>query len=312
MTDTDEVNRIRLMYSGSRHNDVILKVALAAVLVSCAVAFMLYRAATAIETPAAAGIPTATLNWKDSKPLKSSSDWSAFRSREGSAVSASAGALARRFRLTGTFFHTTWKAVIADLKDGSEKIVGSNDTVSDVKVVRVFKDGVVLLNGDVEEQLSLNFSRPDAGPGATVTGTGSTGSVDVAVAAKTGTDRFGIQRVGDNRWVFQRQNILSYYQELMGDDSKDRLLSLFDSLHPLYDDKKKITGYKLKVEGEKEFFEAVGLKEGDVVRKVNALPMTSQRTAEHFIKEFVADRASAFVFEIERDGQTQKLVYQVR
>jgi hypothetical protein len=40
--------------------------------------------------------------------------------------------------------------------------------------------------------------------------------------------------------------------------------------------------------------------------------MTNRRRAEYFIKEFVKDRANAFVLDIERGGKPHKLIYQVR
>jgi len=42
------------------------------------------------------------------------------------------------------------------------------------------------------------------------------------------------------------------------------------------------------------------------------MQMTSRNRAEYFISEFVADRANAFVIEIERAGKAEKFVYQVR
>ncbi len=56
----------------------------------------------------------------------------------------------------------------------------------------------------------------------------------------------------------------------------------------------------------------MGLRDGDVVRKVNSMRMTSQRRAEYFIGEFVQDRLGAVVIDVERDGQPQKLVYLVK
>ena len=89
-------------------------------------------------------------------------------------------------------------------------------------------------------------------------------------------------------------------------------MKLFDSLAPLYNDAGNITGYTLDVQGEAEFFDAVVMKPGDVVRKVNSMPMTSRRRAEFFIREFVNDRANVIVLDIERGGKEQKLIYQVR
>jgi type II secretory pathway component PulC len=66
------------------------------------------------------------------------------------------------------------------------------------------------------------------------------------------------------------------------------------------------------MEGEKEFFSAAGLQEGDVVRKVNSMNMTSQKRAEYFIGEFLQNRVTALVFDIERENKAQKLIYFIR
>ena len=70
--------------------------------------------------------------------------------------------------------------------------------------------------------------------------------------------------------------------------------------------------YVLDVEGEADFFRAVGLVQGDVVRRVNSMEMTNRNRAEYFIREFVVDRVNAFVIDIERDGEPTRLMYHVR
>ncbi|MEI7782138.1 MAG: hypothetical protein WCJ18_09475 [Planctomycetota bacterium] len=56
----------------------------------------------------------------------------------------------------------------------------------------------------------------------------------------------------------------------------------------------------------------LAVREGDVVRKVNSMIMTSQKRAEYFIGEFLQNRVSAIVFDIERDNKPQKLIYFIR
>ena len=74
----------------------------------------------------------------------------------------------------------------------------------------------------------------------------------------------------------------------------------------------KVDGYRLDRAGEQAFYEAVGLTENDVVRKVNSMKMIKQERAEYFIREFVQDRLSAVVLDIERDGESMKLIYYLR
>ena len=61
--------------------------------------------------------------------------------------------------------------------------------------------------------------------------------------------------------------------------------------------------------GEAEFYAQVGLRDGDVVRKVNSIKMTSQRRSEFLLGEFLQGRLGTVVIDIERDGKPEKLVY---
>jgi len=107
----------------------------------------------------------------------------------------------------------------------------------------------------------------------------------------------------------KRKELLAYRDQLL--DDPERLAALFISMKPDRIDRK-IAGYRLAKEGEGEFWEAVGLLENDVIRKVNSMKMTKQERAEYFIREFVQDRLNAVVLDIERDGQPLKLIYYLR
>ncbi len=121
-------------------------------------------------------------------------------------------------------------------------------------------------------------------------------------------NQFG-KRVGETRWVIKRTELLNYYQELL--DNTDRLAKVFESLKPVYRGKA-IAGYVLDVEGESDMFHALGLQQDDVIKKVNSMPMTSRFRAEYFINEFVKDRVSGFVMDVERSGVSKKLIYMIR
>lgn len=229
-------------------------------------------------------------------------DWGVLQRRAG-APSVGAGSLTTIYRLAGTFFASgegidTRKAVLHDLRDGMQHIVGEDGALGDARVERVFRDHVILRDGNgTEVELWLGFSQY----GRSGEGTAPGGPA---------LNAYGGAQVGENSWVYNREALLDYYRELM--DDPERLLTVFDSLEPLYGDGNRITGYQLNVQGEPQFFEAVGLRQGDVVRRVNSLPMTSKTRAVHLIGTFVENNANAFVFEIDRGGESRKLVYQVR
>lgn len=256
---------------------------------------------------------TDDFEWKNPPELVRA-DWSLFQQLDGGDMPPDAGSLAARFRLAGTFFEygastpNTRKAILDDIQGEQQHIVGEGGELDGVKVVRVYNDHVILRENEKEEKLWLMFVKSrETDPSEDGTGVGmerGTGAIG------GGVDKFGGKRVGDKRWIFDRKLLTDYYNELM--DEPQRLVAVFDSLDAVRDPEGKITGYQLGIEGEPEFFDSVGFREGDVVRRVNSLDMTNRRRAEHFISEFGKGRANVFVIEIERNGKTEKYIYQVK
>jgi type II secretory pathway component PulC len=240
--------------------------------------------------------------------------WSVFRAREDQAVPpAAAGApAAKPFRLAGTFFveggaegTTVHKAILDEVATRQQHIVAEGDTVGSALVERIYYDHVVLRTGAGAEEIWLDFAGHETGFGQAV----ATAATQDVVAVATETNRFGVKTM-EGRWEFKRRAVLDYYQELL--DDPERMVAVFDSLKPVYNKDRKITGYSVGVEGEQDFFKAVGLKNGDVVRNVNSLPMTNRRRSEFMINEFLNDRMNIVVLDIEREGNPSKLIYEVR
>lgn len=240
--------------------------------------------------------------------------WAAFR-MDGEAVRQVSGDLAGRYRLAGTFRvtqpdGTVQKAVLND-PAGREAplIVAQGETLADGILVRsIGDDQVELARQDVVCVLRLDFSGTNSVSDATVGSTGGTNDLFQGYSALS-KGRFGIQ-IEDGHWVFDRRKVLDYYNEVLED--ADRLVTLFDSLKPLYDEKRKINGYILIPDGEQKFFEEVGLKEGDVLRKVNSAPLMNRRVAEGFIRDFGNQELNVAVLEVERAGAPVKLIYELR
>ena len=248
------------------------------------------------------------------KPATLDAGWTVFQPIAGKSKAATSRR-ADRYRLIGTFFYydprhssfepTTRHAIIRDQNADAEEIVGEGDAIGDAEVVSVFRDRVIVRENGEESELWLSVA-PMARQGDGGGDGGDAADAQAGVAAET---PFGVRK-GERHFVLERDRVMDYYRELL--DAPDRLLAVFDSLRPLYDDNQRITGYILNVEGEGEFFSAMGLREGDVVRKVNSVPMTNRRRAEYFIRQFVESGANAFVFDIERDGTSDKFIYQIQ
>ncbi len=236
-------------------------------------------------------------------------DWSLFRG-SGEPVPLGEPAFSKNFRFAGTFFLSSpsgteiRKAVLSVVSEDRQAIASEGDEVAGATVLRIFTDRVVLKQGSEEAELWLSFGSHDS------SGSDDDDGDDEGSATATANKSTFGERLGDNRWMLDRQLLMDYYTELL--DSPERLLQVFDSLKPLYNANDKITGYRLGIEGEQEFFDAVGLRENDVVRKVNSLKMTSRTRAEFFIRQFAQSKLSAIVIDVEREGEPKRLVYQVR
>lgn len=266
-----------------------------------------------IRTPAGDSSQTTALPEAFRWPATAEGLWQRLRSGELATAAPTAGSLAARYRLAGVFLILSDEgrsggedrcAILDERQTQRQFMATEGEWIDDIRVVLVERDHVVLSDGTSEELLML----------AAGTLGGREGEVPAAPAADVPqileTNRFG-NRVGENRWEVSRQSVLDYYQEMM--DSPERLASLFLAMEPDRNEEGKVAGYRLNMDvGEKDFYTLVGFQNGDVVRKVNSMRMTSQRRAEYFIGEFVQDRLGAVVIDIERDGVPQKLVYLVQ
>ncbi|MBW7908741.1 MAG: hypothetical protein H3C50_07460 [Kiritimatiellae bacterium] len=231
----------------------------------------------------------------------------------------SSGPLAERFRLAGTFFlysdasendpeQEHRRAIVDDLAAKTQVLVRENQEIDGYLVTRIEEDRVHLLRDGTEYELTLSFSPVSAALASTQPEAKPAENVSMEDMPALETSRFG-KRVGENRWVMKREELLRYYSELLEDP--ERIANVYASLKPEYKENE-IQGYYLDTEGEGDLFRAIGLQEGDVIRRVNSMRMVSQRRAEYFITEFMKNRVNALVFDVERGGTEQKMIYLIR
>jgi type II secretory pathway component PulC len=200
------------------------------------------------------------------------------------------------------------QAIIEQRAGGRQLVVSAGDAIEPgFMVVKVIENAVTVRTPTGEESIVRDLRNAGSGS-AGGGGAASAGQSASAAAASRGAAALGGKQIGPLRWEFSRSGVLDYYRELVSEP--ERLLTVFDSLHPLYDAAGKIEGYRLQVEGEPDFFKAVGLQPGDVVRSVNGLPMTNRRRAEMFIRRVVQEGLDTIALEVDRNGQTYRQVYQ--
>ena len=278
---------------------------------SAAVCAPLFRPprAPAASAPAPAAVRP---DWPVTPPA-GAREWAAFRSSQTHWLgpAATSNAPLSRYRLAGTFLISAdpggeeyRKAIIDDLEKKKQHLLAESESVDDLRVVRIHADRVVVDIAGRTEVLGLGFLGGAGEAPAPVS------AVAAAAAGMTAleTSRFG-KRVQENRWLLERDPLMQYYRELL--DDPERIAKLYETFRPEYADGK-VAGYTIDIQGEKEFLDAVGLRQGDTVRMVNSMKMTSQSRAEFFLGEFVKERLNAVVLDVEREGKPQKIVYLIR
>ena len=199
-------------------------------------------------------------------------------------------------------------AILDRLENGKQLILGEGEEDGGVRAVRIENEYVLLAEGGREEMV---FLAPSALGGKRSGGDKEKGQVAKAAPAEPlETNRFGA-RVGEARWEIERTELLKYAQEVM--DDPRRVSGMYLGMEPDYNDEREIEGYRLNTKcGEAEFYGMIGLEDGDVIRRVNSIKMTSQRRAEFLMGEFFQERLGTVVLDIERDGEPKKLVYLLR
>ncbi len=276
------------------------------ILLTAALGYFFWRSYTSISD---GQVPEASESgWSSLERNQRQDAWSVFfrkTSKDG------AGSVSEQYRLAGTFFEfgasqQTRKAILDEIEAGRQHIVSQGQSLSDLLVLEIESDHVLVrAPSGLEEELWLSFRADDDTAGSTDGSSGPEAASDGAA-----DDGFGGRQVGENRWVFDREKLMGYYSELMSEP--ERLVKVFDSFKPMWTQDGKIEGYEIEVFGEQPFFSSTGLKPGDRIRAVNSLKMTNRRRAEYLIAEFVKERVNVVVMDIERDGKPEKFIYQIR
>ncbi|HMP71739.1 MAG TPA: hypothetical protein PKE55_00595 [Kiritimatiellia bacterium] len=222
---------------------------------------------------------------------------------------------ANRYRLAGTFFIQSEdanvipqrSAILDDLGEQRQYLVREGDRVATLEIIRIYADRLIARSQGRDIEIRLGFTEPIAR--ATATTEASDERFTQHGERILSETKFG-QQIAETRWVMSRDALMGYYRAVL--DQPERVASLYMSMKGVRDEEGEPDGFRLEPVGEREFFEAVGLREGDVIRAVNSMRMTSQPRAEYFLSEFVHERLNAVVIDVDRAGELTQLIYLLR
>ncbi|MDF3129403.1 hypothetical protein P0Y35_09370 [Kiritimatiellaeota bacterium B1221] len=198
-------------------------------------------------------------------------------------------------------------ALVDDLRSNKQHLLRQGDTLGPFSVEHVAMNQITLKRGDQNFVLALS------GEMATAPVQKEEPRVDAPVRFEDlpalETTRFG-KKVGENKWVIDREEVFGYAEEIMGDPV--RAIQLYRSFDQQAKKDGDVPGFKIKMKGEQDFFSDMGLGDGDIIRKVNSMEMKTQVRAEYLVREFMKSRMSAVVLDVENDGETRQQIFIVR
>jgi len=220
-------------------------------------------------------------------------------------------------RLAGTFFvypggadGTPRASAVLDLiNEGRQVVAGVGEVVAGYRITRIQRDRALLTDRH-GRSITLYVTPLTRTPTPSPVPTREPADEPTAQPVVLADGTLLGHRVSSNRWVLRADQLRHLYDEVSRDPRK--MAGLFLSFEDVLDDRSRTTGYQLMPVVGHDFFQALGLRTGDVIRCVNSMRMTSTRRAQYFVREFAAGRLGAVVLDIERNGETNKLIYLIR
>jgi hypothetical protein len=197
-------------------------------------------------------------------------------------------------------------ALVDDLEKGSQEMVREGDELGVFRISAIRLNEIDLSHQEQTWTLTLpgRLTRSITGSTEEQGETRITRFSDLPALEQT---PFG-RRVAENQWVIDRQAVKKYAGAIVG--SPLRATQLYRSFRQVAGDEGRTeAGFEIQMKGEKNFFAHMGMRDDDIILKVNSMKMKNQARAEYLVSEFMQDRMGMVVLDVERNGEVQKLIY---
>ncbi len=197
----------------------------------------------------------------------------------------------RRLRLWGVGLDgRDARAVIEDTETHRQELYRVGDTIGAGRIAAIDWDRVTIAGAGGEEVLEL--SPPESAPAA---------DAPTEAAAPTSTDD-RIRRTGENAWVVDRRELAGPTEGMSGLMTQLRAVAEVRDGHP--------AGFRLFQIRDDSLFARLGLRDGDVVRRVNGAEIGEPAALLGFLTRLRTEPRVAL--DIVRGDSPRTLVYDLR
>ena len=181
-------------------------------------------------------------------------------------------------------------AVIEDQVERRQRLYRVGDTILDeATLTRVEWDRVVLSRDGQEEILELSWARAAPGSGA-----------PAAAAAAASGER--IRRTADGKFLVDRRELEKTVENLNEVFTQARAVPYFQNGQTV--------GFRVFAIKPGSVFEKIGLKNGDVIRRVNGVELTDPTKAITLFNEL--QNQGHIAVDLDRNKQSQSFSYEIR
>ncbi len=193
-------------------------------------------------------------------------------------------------RLVGTVTSQSGKgwAILQDEKDRKQKLYPLQARVDDGKIVNIARNKIVIQTPGKKEVLALSSGRGPSSP--------------PSQPAPPGKEKEVVQRLSPNRFVVNREDVAGMVGNINQFMTQARIKPHFVMGRP--------SGFSISEIVPKSLFEKIGLRNQDVIKKVNGQPVNKPEEIFQAYSQLLRD--ANIELEIERNNQSEVLRYEIR
>lgn len=213
-----------------------------------------------------------------------------FNTEEAPKSAASAQPLSLKLKGTVVGVEELTFCIIEDKSKRKEELYQKGDKIQDMEVTDITANSVVLNKG--REKIVLYLDEEEVKQ-----------KEIVAVANKSAyPDLSDIEHPSENKWVVSREDILQATGNISEIMSDFKIRPYFSS--------GKMAGFKIDDIKEESIVSAVGIKKGDVIKKVNGEMIDSPKKIFEFYRNL--ENSPVIQLEVDRGDSTEILTYEIK
>ena len=181
-------------------------------------------------------------------------------------------------------------SVIEDLSTKKQDVYHLGDMLlNEAEIIRIERPRVILLRDNVEEELTFDD-------------TDLKGVRKAATSSKTAASGEGIRQVTDSSFLIDEDEVEGALDNLNELLTQIRVVPNFEN--------GKTTGFKVFAIRPDSIFDKIGLKNGDVIQRINDMDINSPEKAFEIFQQLKSEKNLSL--DITRNGQRQSFSYEIR